>query len=199
MSKFIDLTGQKFGRLLVLGRAKNSRTGITRFNCLCDCGKRSIVTGVQLRNGHTQSCGCLRKDLLITHNATNSRLYTLWWGIKSRCNNSKCRGYKDYGGRGIKICKEWLDFQNFHDWAHANGYNDTLTIDRIDVNGNYCPENCRWADMKFQGNHRRNNRIIEFQNQTHTVSEWSAITGINIATLYARLDRGWSAEKALST
>lgn len=200
MSKFIDLTGQKFGRLTVIKRAPNAKNGQTMYLCQCECGKYSTVTGVQLRSGHTKSCGCLRKDLLTTHNATHSRMYVLWWGIKQRCFNPKSNGYENYGGRGITICDEWRkDFQAFYDWAMANGYTDKLSIDRIDVNGNYEPSNCRWVDMKFQGNHRRNNRLIEHNGEILTVSEWSERTGIKVGTIYSRLDRGWGTAETLTT
>ena len=206
MSKYIDLTGEKFGRLTAIRRVENAKNGQTRFLCRCDCGNYRTVVAVQLRSGQTQSCGCMRKDLLTTHNATNTRLYSVWWGIKSRCYSPKCRGYENYGGRGITICDEWLGkdgFQHFRDWAYANGYDENAprgecTIDRIDNDKGYSPDNCRWVDMKFQGNHRRNNREITYNGETHTASEWAKKIGISVETIFSRLDRNWSVTEALN-
>ncbi|MBE7084268.1 MAG: hypothetical protein E7373_06695 [Clostridiales bacterium] len=130
---------------------------------------------------------------------TDSRLYNIWSKLKSRCLNMSFKFYKNYGGRGIKVCDEWLNNpQSFYDWAIANGYNSNLTIDRIDFNGNYEPSNCRWVDMKTQSNNRRNNHIITLNGVSHTLSEWSSLTGIEQSTIRARLKRGWSEEKALN-
>lgn len=120
--------------------------------------------------------------------------------MKKRCYNLKYKRYNDYGGRGIKICNEWLnDFKVFYDWAMQNGYKDNLTIDRIDVNGNYEPSNCRWANIKTQANNKRNNRIIEYKGEFHTMSEWANIYNINYKLLHSRLKKGWNIEKALFT
>lgn len=120
--------------------------------------------------------------------------------MKSRCTNTTIKAYKDYGGRGIKVCDEWLNsFEAFYDWAMKNGYADHLSIDRIDVNGNYCPENCRWATRKTQQMNKTNNLLIDFNGEKHTLAEWSEITGINRATIKSRLNAGWTIEKALTT
>ena len=137
----------------------------------------------------------------IKHGMCNTRLYCIWKGIKQRCFDTKFKEYKYYGGRGIKVCNEWrTDFMAFYNWAMANGYKDALTIDRINVNGNYEPSNCRWICQKEQQNNRRNNRLITYNGETHTISEWAEIKNINANTLWQRLCRyNWGIEKTLET
>jgi hypothetical protein len=137
----------------------------------------------------------------LKHGMRHTRLYETFVNMKTRCYNSNNSRYKLYGGRGIKICDEWLkDFNTFYEWAIDHGYNDTLTIDRIDPDGDYEPSNCRWVTWQTQQNNRRNNHRISFNGQNHTLAEWSRITGINYGTLVARISRrGWSVERALTT
>ena len=201
MGKYIDITGQRFGRLTVLEYAeyKNEQA---YWRCLCECGRVVTVAGSSMRNGHSKSCGCARvhKGINLKHGLRNTRLYNIWVHIKQRCLNSKNPDYKHYGGRGISVCDEWRDdFTAFYDWAMANGYSDDLTIDRIDVNHNYEPHNCRWVTMKEQGNNTRANKPLTYKGETHNLNELATITGLSSSTINQRLKRGWSVERALET
>lgn len=200
MNKFIDLTNKKFGKLTAIEyKGRNKSGGVWR--CLCDCGNEVLVLGGNLRKGKTQSCGCYRFGLRQTHGKANTRIYNIWKGIKQRCINANHTFYKDYGERGITVCDEWRDnFQAFYDWAIANGYADNLTIDRIDVNGNYEPLNCRWITNEAQQSNRRNVRYIDYNGETHTIPEWSKILGIPYNVLYLRIvSHKWSVKKAFTT
>lgn len=164
MSKLIDLRDKRFGRLVVIQRADNSSSGEARWLCKCDCGNIKIVKGNHLRNEAIKSCGCMEVENRFvvnkTHGGANTRLYNVWLGMRKRCFNPNEAAYPNYGGRGITVCEEWRDFGAFRDWALNAGYDENAkrgecTIDRIDVNGNYEPSNCRWVDMKIQRQNQR--------------------------------------------
>lgn len=207
MGQFIDLTGKRFGRLTVIKRAENDNRRKSMWICQCDCGKTLTVRGDHLKSGwHTQSCGCMGLENRIkaweTHGDTYKRLYRIWKLMKSRCEGDRkeSRATRDYRDRGIRVCPEWHDYESFRDWALKNGYEDGLTIDRIDVNGNYEPSNCRWADAKTQANNTRRNINITYNGKTMTLKQWSFELKIKYRTLSHRiLKLGWSVEAAFTT
>lgn len=205
MSKFIDRTGQKFGRLTVLERVENNKFNQVQWKCKCDCGKEVIVKSYFLTTNQTKSCGCLKKEqdyiniAKKTHNMSNTRLYNIWRHMKSRCANPNNKRHKFYFDKGITVCEEWKnDFMNFYKWAMKNGYKENLTIDRINNDGNYEPNNCRWATIKEQNNNQSNNIKIKYGNKIYTLNELSKKYNIKKNTLYLRIKRNWSIERALN-
>lgn len=203
MPNRMDLTGQRFGRLVVERYSGNDSSGHSSWICKCDCGNTKEARGSHLKRGYIQSCGCLATDMLrersTKHGLEHTRLYRIWSGMLKRCYNTKSNRYQRYGGRGITVCQEWRDsIEKFVSWSISNGYRDELTLDRIDNDGPYSPENCRWATMKEQTNHTRRNRLVTIGGVTKTISQWAEEKRINIGTVYSRLKRGWSVERALN-
>ncbi len=216
-----DITGNKYSRLLVkemLQKHKQNSKGrwLTYCKCDCDCGKTDVVVmASKLKSGHTQSCGCLQKERSAaavkkrsaTHGMSNTKVYANWLAMRNRCHLETDPAYQYYGGRGIAVCDEWrTDFLSFYNWMIANGYcedpnarNTEYTIDRIDVNGNYCPDNCRLVSFLEQANNKRDNRLEIYNGETHTIAEWARIKGIRYKTFCNRLYRGWSFEKIMTT
>lgn len=206
MGKFKDLSGQRFDRLVVVRRAEDyvSPKGYVAVNwlCRCDCGNYTIVRGCNLKSGASKSCGCERviRPNRRTHGGKHTRLYNIWSRMRRRCNSPNDRDYCFYGARGIKICEEWNDFAVFREWALANGYDKSLTIDRIDYDKDYEPNNCRWADYITQANNVRSNHLITYQGITHTLAEWSRITGVPYQRLKDRINKlGWDTGRAFTT
>jgi len=193
----IDLTGQKFGQLVVISRTAN-RGSRPHWNCRCDCGKACVVRGSHLKGKGktTQSCGCLIIERNSTHGGSGTAFYKSYTNMLHRCLNEENAHFHNYGGRGIKVCDRWLDFRNFRDdmlptWMPG------LTIDRIDVNMDYCPENCRWLERRLQNRNKRTNRIIEYRGESMCVSEWVERTGTIEQVIASRLKRGWVVGQAL--
>jgi len=202
MSKFINLVGQKFGRLTVVSRARNRKAKVV-WNCVCFCGACKAVISDSLLSGATKSCGCFQIDIVtsrsITHGMRHTAEYYTWLNMKQRCNNPKTDYYYLYGGRGVTVCDSWLNsFQVFIDDMGVKPTPE-YTIERADNNKGYSPCNCYWATKKAQGNNKRNNRNIEFGDEILTLSQWSDITGIKSKTIAARIDNyGWPIERALT-
>ena len=210
MRKFQDLTGQKFGRLTVIKRIKNDKHNHIMYLCKCDCSNEKIVRSSHLKSGAVQSCGCYNIEKVIErsviHYRSHTRLYWIWVDMKSRCYNPNDKRYNTYGLRGITICQEWKDnFKAFYDWACINGYDEKAKrgecmIDRIDNNKGYSPDNCKWSNAKEQANNTTKTIYIEYNGETHTLSEWSDIVNILRPTLWARLKvYKWSIKKTLTT
>lgn len=193
--KLKDLTGQRFGRLLVKSLAGKNSKGLYTWNCLCDCGNEKVILAKVLGR-YTHSCGCLRNETMAenrtSHNLSKSPLYKVWLGMKSRCTYKQSGSYRHYGGRGIKVCKKWMNnFENFYN-DMIEGYRDGMTIERKNVNGNYTKSNCVWATMQEQGWNKRTSRIVKINGEEKCVSEWALIMHINPKTIFTRLDRGYS-------
>lgn len=192
-----DLTGKRFGNLTVIKwlemSERNKDYRYYPYLCLCECGNYVQAKRDDLIKGNKVSCGCVHekysnssKHTALKHGKSGTRIYGIWSMMCDRCRNPNNKNYCDYGGRGVVVCEEWLGkngFQNFYNWAISNGYEEHLTIDRIDTNGNYEPQNCRWATMKVQGRNRRNNRKYDFNGENLTLMEISERTGIPIGKL----------------
>lgn len=203
MGRRKDLVGKRFGRLTVLCRAKdNTNDGHPRWVCMCDCGREVIVPGRSLQEGKTKSCGCYRKEVKLMHGDARkrkrTRLYNIWVGIKSRCLTSSCSEWEYYGGRGIAICDEWKDsYASFREWALSNGYDDTLTIDRIDNDGDYTPGNCRWVNRKAQVRNTKRAIHVMVDGIDRLLSDVAEENGISASVAHKRVtEYGWRPEEA---
>lgn len=202
---FKDITGQIFGRLHVTTFHSRESRGMTRWTCLCECGNTTIVNGAALKSGATRSCGCYQKEWASTNRLTHGHSkrtgetseYGTWCKMKARCYNLKDRKFPSYGGRGIKICDRWLEYKNFY---ADMGRKPTLqhTIDRIDNDGNYAPENCRWATPKEQARNRRSNHIVTYNGKEMSLIEWEEHLNIRNHSLASRIYKGWDIKRAFT-
>lgn len=193
MGKTIDITGKRFGNLVAIryDHSKIQKCGSRNPYWLfkCDCGNEKVIQKKSVVRGRIVSCGCQQHKL--KHGLSYTRIHKIWHGIKQRCLNKNNSRYNWYGGKGIKICDEWKDsFINFYEWSVSSGYNDTLTIDRIDFNGNYCPENCRWISQKDQKRNTSKNILITYKGETLCLAALAEKYGIKFSTAYSRIKRG---------
>ncbi len=203
--KRVTIVGQRFHLLTVyalVGYIK-TRQAISYWLCRCDCGNWNIVARPKLQKGYAKSCGCYRAvattQTHTTHGMTSTRIYRIWVGMQSRCLDSNCNSYQDYGGRGITVCERWLGFDGFTNFLADMGQptTDQHSLDRINNNGNYEPTNCKWSDKYEQARNNRHNHYLTAQGETYCASQWAEITGIKSGLILARIRRGWSAEEAL--
>ena len=200
--KHSALIGERFGKLVVKSIYSNGRRNVCV--CLCDCGNTKTIRKDHLTSEKIISCGCYHASIIgersKTHGMSKTRLYRIWKGMRNRCYNEHIPGYEHWGGRGIVVCDEWQTFEPFYEWAVANGYNDGLSIDRIDNNGNYEPSNCRWATPEEQAKNRNSNAMITYEGTTKHISVWDREIGSKKSgRVRARLNAGWSIEKAVTT
>jgi hypothetical protein len=207
MEKLLVNPGDKYGRLTIISEVEQIKW-TRRFLCKCDCGKEKVIRLEHLRRGAIISCGCynIEKSLGVCHSLKHghkrhlkpTRIYRIWGGMKKRCLNSKSNNYKRYGGRGINVCEEWIEFEPFLNWAMSNGYKDNLSIERKDSNGNYEPGNCKWANAKEQANNRNSTHFVTYKDKSLSIKQWSEILNINYNTLKHRLYNGVPPEEAFS-
>ena len=199
----IDLTGKRFGRLVVIRPSARDKYGSVVWECKCDCGMICHKRGALLRKGSTKSCGCLAREISSSvhrsHGDTGTKLYKMWRGMHDRCKSGKGSHFKNYKNRGITVCTEWeKDYSAFKKWAINNGYTEGLTIDRIDNNKGYSPDNCRLVNNIVQANNKRTNKLIEYDGEIHTIAEWERKIGWLSGTLRDRLRHGWDVERAMT-
>ena len=205
MAAKIDMIGKRFGRYTVLEEVPGSNSNHKKYKCICDCGTIKEVDGYYLRSGKIRSCGCWSRDRARKHGGSNTRLYSVWKNMRNRCYNVKNEEYENYGGRGIKVCDLWLnDFGAFRDFMLSRGYDEKApqgkcTIDRIDNNGNYCPENCRIITIQEQAYNKVNNRIVTFNGKEMTLTEAAREAGLTQKIVFSRIAKGWTEERALNT
>lgn len=207
MSKRLDLVGVRFGRLVVIEREESavSKSGKVRgrWLCQCDCGNECIVKTEHLRAGLTRSCGCYAREIRSrkTHGLAGTRIYTEWISMKDRCNNPNNSRYYRYGARGIKVCEEWVNsFENFYKWATGNGYTDKLTIERKNVDGDYCPDNCCWIPFREQAINRSTSlKIVDTDGKEKLAMDIAERNGIDMNVVRARVYKGWDMNDALNT
>lgn len=190
-SKSSEYIGKRFGRVVVESYY-DSLEGHARYKCRCDCGNEKLFIGTELKRIQNPSCNDCKIHPQYVHGMADTRIHIIWQGMRARCSNLN---FPNYGSRGIKVCDEWNDFQTFYKWAIENGYSDDLSIDRKDVDGDYTPDNCRWADAETQANNKRNNILIEYNGKTQTITQWARELKINPKLISQRYKRGWKPEE----
>lgn len=205
MGKINNLLGQRFGRLTVIEYAGKDKSNKAMWVCKCDCGNIKTIVGNNFVRGIVVSCGCKGKEnrekaakAAYKHGGRGTRLYRVWKNMRTRCYCEKFIEFDCYGGRGIKMCPQWEhDFSSFKEWALKNGYDDSLTIERIDVNGDYSPENCKWATYKEQANNKRNNSFIQYKNKLYTLTQFCEEFNLNYRNCYTRYKKGFTAQQLI--
>ena len=207
--RYKDISGMRFGRLVAIKYVGKDMQNLSMWLCICDCGNTATTRASSLKSGSTKSCGCLQKEIAglrtLTHGLSGShaycpRLYRIWKNMKQRCSNPKSCKYEIYGGNGVSVCDEWMEYEPFHKWAINHGYKKDLTLDRINGDGDYNPTNCRWATYSEQSLNTKQNRYLKYKDRSLTIKEWSDFVGIKYNTLRSRIfTYGWSIKKALET
>lgn len=192
-----DLTGKTFNHLTAITEIGKNSNGTYIWSCVCSCGNKTKASTSDLVRSNIKSCGCIQGTWSKTHGKAKTRIYRIWSNMKNRCTNKNLDSYKYYGGRGITVYDEWLKFENFNEWSMENGYDDHLTLDRVDNNKGYGPDNCRWASRSQQMNNTRQNTKVEINGENKTIAEWAEETNINYSTLYNRYWRGDRGEKLI--
>ena len=189
--------GDKYNRLTAIKFSHKNKKYNQYWLFECDCGNKRIIRVGSVKNEDTKSCGCLmKKGNNLKHGMFGTKIYGIWTQMKKRCFNKNCKVYKNYGGRGITVCKEWMKFENFY--RDMGDRPEGKTLDRIKNNLGYCKKNCQWATWEEQENNRRNNRFLTYNDKTQTVSQWAKELNINCSTLFGRVRNGWNTERALT-
>lgn len=199
--KVIDRTGMRYGRLTVISQAERTNDGFTQWLCKCDCGKTKIIPTHNLTR--IQSCGCYKQEVFkrdhIKHGNSKTKLYHVWSSMKARCKNQNNKEWHRYGGRGISVCEEWRNgYEPFQNWALSHGYKEGLTLDRIDNDKGYSPDNCRWITLSEQQNNTSRNRFIEYNGEVKTASQIAKENNVNAKMFCQRIASGWDIERALN-
>ena len=205
--RYAELSGKRFGKLLVLYRVNQTEDGdhAPLWKCQCDCGNTVKVKSGNLMSGKTNSCGCIKREKTSLlgrsrriYSATEKRLHSIWTDMLRRCENPSNKDFHNYGARGITVFNEWHNFESFKAWSFENGYASNLSIDRIDVDGGYSPSNCRWATVMEQANNKRNTRFVNYNGEKISVANLAKKKNISYPTLLARIKAGWNVEDAVS-
>lgn len=205
--KYTELSGKRFGKLLVLRRVNRTEDGdhAPIWECKCDCGNMTKVKSGNLMNGKTNSCGCIRRESTSelgrsrrVYSEAEKRLRSIWTDMLRRCEKPSNKDFRNYGARGIVVCNEWHSFDTFKEWSFENGYASSLSIDRVDVNGNYSPSNCKWATVTEQANNKRNTQFVNYNGEKISVANLSREKGVSYPTLLSRIKAGWDVETAVS-